>query len=132
MQVTCFFFFFFFFFRFIRESNLLEAEQMFYWLLNIRNKSLLFIQGDFQKSSMGETGAKLVNWERESSAWCSKSPEGKMKLSHYNTCSFWGNRQLARIHQWYQITAGSERWFHGSGLYVMVMGESLKFSGSES
>ncbi|KAI4572564.1 hypothetical protein MJT46_005632 [Ovis ammon polii x Ovis aries] len=44
---------------FIRESNLLEAEQMFYWLLNIRNMSLLFIQGDFQKSFMGETGAKL-------------------------------------------------------------------------
>lgn len=128
MQVTCFFFFF----RFIRESNLLEAEQMFYWLLNIRNKSLLFIQGDFQRSSMGETGAKLVNLEREGSVWHSKSSEGKMKLTHYNTCSFWGNRQLAQIHQWYQIRAGSERWSHESGLYVMGTGESLKFSGSES
>ena len=48
-------------------ANLLEAEQMFYWLLNIRNKSLLFIQGDFQKSSLGETGAKSVNWERAGS-----------------------------------------------------------------
>lgn len=55
-----------FFCIFIMESNLLKAEKMFSWLLNIRKKILLFLKGDFQESSVGEAGEKSLNWVVES------------------------------------------------------------------
>lgn len=45
-------------------SNLLKVKKILYLLLIIRNKIPLFIQGNLCKSSVGEVGAELLNWER--------------------------------------------------------------------
>ena len=79
-------------------ANLLEAEQMFYWLLNIRNKKESLVHSRWLPEILyGRNRSKIGKLRERAVAWCGKSPEVKVKLSHCNTCSFWGNKQLGYI-----------------------------------